>query len=113
MGSDHCPVGVDPMYHDSGDVSVHVTTVTFAIYDSWCQEALTVEPYYLRRQLLSEDHDFAEEEVSVEAFAAEQRRRLLGITEAGGRRRLLNPAPTAVPQPAPSAWCTKIHACVT
>ena len=94
----NCPVGVDPLYTDSGDVSVHVTTVTFAIFDAWCQEHLEIEPYYLRRQLLSKDQDFIEETASDEAaFAAEQRRRLLAAPTA-----VPIPAPTKVPIPAPT-----------
>ena len=87
------------MYTDTGDVSIHVTTVTFAIFDAFCQEHLEVEPYYLRRQLLSEDQDFIEESASDEAaFATAQRRRLLQNPTS-----VPIPAPTTVPIPAPTA----------
>ena len=38
----NCPVGVDPFYYADNPTSVHVTTVTYAIYDSFCQDALDV-----------------------------------------------------------------------
>ena len=74
-----------------------MTTVTFAIFDAFCQEHLKVEPYYLRRQLLSEDQDFIEESASDEAaFATAQRRRLLQNPTS-----VPIPAPTAIPTPVP------------